>query len=336
MLSRMKGMTEEPGTCCDCGRDLPVPRRSNKKRCDDCSHARDLKRTADWRAAHAQAAAKTHCKFGGGADVPEKYGARYRPASPCLVEFDRKYPKEKYCDSCKPVARRWQQLQAALAKYNADRKKAAKRARSNRWKRKKAAGVEIRHFGQMYPCEYWVMRGKRKARAKGCKRRYRLEGSFQKFCPNCQKLAKARVASDSRKRHLVDVKLRDHNRSKAQRDALKQLKAARNSEDAGKVIILSAPSQCGERGGAYGHKHDVQPPTNDEPPQTLRGSGIKRPPHAPSSGSFDRGRRWPIPPSIAICSFVSISCLHVKSAMRICGTRARRGLRTINRQFPRL
>lgn len=183
----MRRITEKPSSCCDCGRDLPIPRRSNKKRCDDCSHARDLKRTADWYAAHAQAAAKIQCEFRGGADLHEKYREKYRPASPCLGEFDRKNPREKYCDNCKPVARRWQQLQAALANYHADKKKAAKRALKNRLKRRKAQGRPVRILGRLYPCAY----RKNRKRGEGCLGKFIVTSSAHKFCDVCQKHADA-------------------------------------------------------------------------------------------------------------------------------------------------
>src|ERR1700722_4515443 len=178
MLPGMKGMTQEPGSCRDCGKDLPTPRRSNKKRCDDCSHERDRKRTADWYAAHAQAAAKIHCEFRGGADLPEKYRVRYRPAAPCLGEFDRANPRELYCDNCKPVARKWQQLRAQTARYKANPKKYRRRHWVYRGNRAKSAGRKLRRVGRTYKCEYRDKRGKR---GKGCLGTYKLRSSAQRY-----------------------------------------------------------------------------------------------------------------------------------------------------------
>ena len=204
----MRGITEEPGSCCDCAKDLPIPRRSNKKRCDACSHSRDLKRMAYWYKTHAQAAEKIRCEFRGGADLPEKYREKYRPTSSCLGEFDRKNPREKYCDTCKPVARRWQQLDAALKKYHTDEKKAAKRALKNRLKRRKAEGRPVRVLGRLYPCAY----RKNGNRGEGCVGQFKPTSSAQKFCKVCRKHAAAETARRSRLKHQEKIKQKDHER----------------------------------------------------------------------------------------------------------------------------
>jgi len=201
MLPGMKGMTQEPGSCRDCGKDLPTPRRSNKKRCDDCSHERDRKRTADWYAAHAQASAKIHCEFRGGADLPEKY-LRYRPAAPCLGEFERANPREVYCDNCKPVARKWQQLRAQTARYEANPKKYRRRARVYRGNRAKSAGRKLRRVGRTYKCEYRDKRGKR---GKGCLGTYKLRSSAQRYCDPCQLRADSDRAQKYRDDHHEEL-----------------------------------------------------------------------------------------------------------------------------------
>jgi hypothetical protein len=153
---------------------------------------------AEWYATHATPSEKIRCKFQGGADLPEKYRERYRSAAPCLVEFERANPREVYCDNCKPVARKWQQLQAQSSRYDANPKKYRRRARVNRGKRAKSAGRKIRRIGRGYKCEY---RDKHGRRGKDCLGTYKLDGSFQRFCEVCQKHADADRAQKYRDDH---------------------------------------------------------------------------------------------------------------------------------------
>jgi hypothetical protein len=270
MLPGMKGITQTPSKCCDCGRDLPVPRRSNKKRCDECSHKRDRKRTGRWYAAHSQAAAKIHCEFRGGANLPEKYREKYRPTSPCLGEFDRKNPREKYCDNCKPVARRWQQLKAALAKYHADEKKAAKRALKNRLKRRKAQGQPVRIvLGRLYACAY----RKNRKRGEGCLGTFRATSSAQKFCAVCQKHADADRAQKYREDHRDKLLPKYRARGKRLRELAAhgkrfedgELVRARPIDEIGKARIALAACLRLDSIKAYAMKDHLSPlqSTND-------------------------------------------------------------------------
>ena len=190
-----KGMTTKPGVCCDCGKDLPVPRTNNKVRCDECSHKKDLARATTWRSAQPKPCSKIRCAFKGGADLPEEYRARYTPPERCLVNFDRTNPREKYCDNCKEMARKWQQLQAAIAKYAAAPAKAAKRALENRHKRAIAAGRAIRALGQMYPCQYRDKDGKP---GEACLGQFTATSAAQKYCYVCQLRVDAKRAAQWR------------------------------------------------------------------------------------------------------------------------------------------
>src|ERR1017187_3745474 len=239
MLLGMKGITQRPGKCCDCGKDLPIPRRSNKKRCDECSHELDRKRTADWYTVHARAAAKIRCEFRGGADLHEKYREKYRPALSCLGEFDRKNPREKYCDNCKPVARRWQQLKAALANYNADRKRAAKRALKNRLKRRRTQGRPVRIvLGRLYQCAY----RKNRKRGAGCLGKFRATSSAQRFCAVCRKHADADRAQKYRDDHREE--LLPMYRQKGKR--LRELAAQGKRVEAGELVRARPIDEIGK------------------------------------------------------------------------------------------
>jgi|ERR1700722_5788330 len=261
----MRGITEKPGQCCDCGKDLPRPRNNAKKRCDDCSHKRDLDRMAKWYEAHAEPRAKIRCEFQGGANLSEKYRKKYNPAAPCFGEFDRKNPREKYCDNCKPVARRWQQLKSALTNYHADRKKAAKRALKSRLKRRKADGRPVRVvLGHLYPCAY----RKGRKRGEGCLGKFKATSSAQKFCAVCRKHADAEIARKSRKAHTLDIRLRDRLRSKARRDALAKLRAGkfvpvRQIEELTKTRISLAACLQIERVNPYGMAAYLYPAAPD-------------------------------------------------------------------------
>ncbi len=216
----MRGITQEPGICCDCGKDLPVPRNNARIRCNDCSHKKDLTRTADWHAENAEPAAKPICKFLGGTGLPEKYREKYRPILACLGEFERSSPKQKYCKNCRPFARKWQQLQAATAAYQANPKKLARRALRNRLKRRKAAGLPVRRLGRMWPCQYRDKNGKR---GEGCLGNFVIKSSSEKHCDNCKKLMPADVAARSRKKHAPEIKKRDAKRWKTKQEKLARL-----------------------------------------------------------------------------------------------------------------
>lgn len=173
-------ITAKPGSCRDCGMDLPVPRYCAKKICDDCHLKKALTRTVEWKAAHPKPATKLPCQFQGGVGWPEKY----HPTEPCLGEFERTAPNQQYCKVCAPFAKRalW------AAAYKAEPEKFARIDRIKRWKRKKAAGLPIRRLGHLYPCEYRDRDGKR---GKGCEGRYKLTSAPRKFCENCSRLRKA-------------------------------------------------------------------------------------------------------------------------------------------------
>lgn len=230
-----KGMTTKPGVCCDCGKDLPVPRTNNKVRCDECSHKKDLARATTWRSAQPKPCSKIRCAFKGGADLPEEYRARYTPPERCLVNFDRTNPREKYCDNCKEMARKWQQLQAAIAKYAAAPAKAAKRALENRHKRAIAVGRTIRALGQTYPCQYRDKDGKL---GEGCLGKFVTTSSFHQYCEVCQKYAEADVVKRSREKHKPEILKRDRKRAKRQREATKILKDAADQTELIAMIVI--------------------------------------------------------------------------------------------------
>ncbi len=194
-------ITTKPGVCRDCGTDLPVPRYSAKKRCDDCRLKKALTRTSEWKAAHPKPATKLLCRFQGGVGRPEKY----HPTEPCLGEFERTAPNQKYCRVCAPFAKKALMVENCAAAYKAEPEKFARMARISSWKRKKAAGLPFRRLGHIYPCEYRDRDGNR---GKGCKGIYTLTSSPRKFCENCSLLRKA-DRSRERYRNITKAALRE-------------------------------------------------------------------------------------------------------------------------------
>lgn len=193
----MRGITLKPGLCIDCGKDLPVPRSNIKKRCDDCSHQKDLARMAKWYTEHA-VSAKRQCKFQGGIGLVE----RYRPEIPCLGEFEPDSPNPRNCKNCRRAAKKWHSAQSATAKYKANPKKSAAIARKYRWNRAKAAGRSILRIGKKARCKYRDNDGNR---GRGCLGTFERKSSFQKFCSVCQKHADADRAQTYREVHRNEL-----------------------------------------------------------------------------------------------------------------------------------
>jgi hypothetical protein len=161
--------------------------------------------------------AKRRCQFQGGAGMEEKY----RPKSPCLNEFEPSSPNQRNCDVCRPFARRAHNAVEANAKYQADPRKYAKRARENRWKQRKIAGRPCRRIGSMRRCEY---RDKRGRRGEGCEIKYELRSSAQRYCDPCQLRADADRAQDYRDEHPEKEKARQKARWKTVREQLAKIK----------------------------------------------------------------------------------------------------------------
>ena len=157
------------------------------------------------------------CEFQGGAGLEEKY----RPKSACLGEFEPSSPNQKNCEICRPFARRAHNAIQANAKYRTDPKKYAKRARKNRWRRKKATGRPCRRIGSMQRCEYRDKCGKR---GEGCEIKYKLRSSAQRYCDPCQLQADADSAQEYRDTHKSEVARRDRERHKREREALAKIK----------------------------------------------------------------------------------------------------------------
>jgi hypothetical protein len=182
------------------------------------------------------------CKFQGGQGLEEKY----RPTSPCLVDFEPNSPNAKYCEKCRPFAKKWLSAQNANARYKAEPEKYAKITRENRWKRKKAAGRSVRRIGSMQRCEYPDQHEKR---GEGCEINYKLESSGQKYCQNCQKLATRDTAKRSRKNHLADIHLRDNLRHKHEREQLAKIKTGELVEvDANAVLVPRSDAELIAKG----------------------------------------------------------------------------------------
>jgi hypothetical protein len=157
------------------------------------------------------------CQFQGGAGLEEKY----RPASPCLGDFlvgrSCNEPRQKYCEVCAPFAKKWLSAQNANASYKRDPERLAKITRENRWKRRKAAGRPCPRLGIMVRCKY---RDKQGRRGKGCLGKFERKSSSQKFCAVCHKHANADIARNSRRAHLAEIRRRDSDRYKREREAI--------------------------------------------------------------------------------------------------------------------
>jgi len=158
------------------------------------------------------------CEFQGGAGLEEKY----RPKSACLGDFEPNSPNQKNCEICKPFARRAHNAIEANAKYQADPKKYAKRAREHRWKKSRAAGRPCRRIGSTQRCEY---RDKRRRRPEGCQIKYKVRSSAQRYCDPCQLRADADRAQDYRDKHPEKEKARQTSRWKTVREQLEKIKA---------------------------------------------------------------------------------------------------------------
>jgi len=141
----------------------------------------------------------------------------------CLGEFKSTSPKQKYCGACQLAARRARQLAHQLAKYAADPKAAAEKAKQNRWKRRKAAGQPCRPIGSMGRCEYRDKRGKR---GDGCEIKFKRRSSAQKYCDPCQKHADADRAQAYRDENREKVRARDRKRWENVKDVRARLALA--------------------------------------------------------------------------------------------------------------
>jgi hypothetical protein len=152
-------------------------------------------------------------KWSNGVGLPEKWGGelpeQYRPPEPCLGQFEVRPQGRpaKYCKVCSPFAKKALSAMKANANYKADPVKGAKIARTNKHKRRKAAGLPIRPIGSMQPCQYPDKHGGK--RAEGCEIKYKLSGSFQKYCGPCQLRADADRAQAYRDEHPEEVKARN-------------------------------------------------------------------------------------------------------------------------------
>jgi hypothetical protein len=191
------------------------PKAANQKYCEVCQPFADLDRMADWRTAHRVAPMKVQCEFQGGRGLEEKY----HPPSPCLGEFVRTAPNQKYCMVCQPFAKQARNTLNANAAYKAAPAKHAKRTRENRWKRRKAAGRPVRRIGTSWFCEYRNKDGKRGDR---CQVKFIVRGASQRYCDVCQRHADADRAQNYRDTHHDDLLVMYRKKGKTLRQQAKQ------------------------------------------------------------------------------------------------------------------
>jgi hypothetical protein len=172
------------------------------------------------------------CEYKGGIDKPETY----RPAQPCLGKFHPDSHNQKNCAVCKPFARLAHNAVMAAAKYQADTKKAAEIALTNRHKRRKDAGDPVRPIGRMQPCEYRDKGGKR---GEGCEIKYKVRSSAHKYCDPCQLHADADRAQEYRDTHHDELLIQYREKGKKLRDQAKIGKTVKKIVDeSGKDAIL--------------------------------------------------------------------------------------------------
>jgi hypothetical protein len=162
----------------------------------------------------------------------------------CLLQFKPESPNQNNCEVCRVPARKAHNLEYALKKYQADPKKAAKRALTNRHKRLRKAGKKIVRLGVKVPCMYGTKEGKR---GDGCKKTFTRTRALQKFCENCRKLANREIAKASRIKHKAEIKARDSQRNKEMRRDAKNWKAHKEGQSSQQLRIAAAPAKPGPK-----------------------------------------------------------------------------------------
>lgn len=149
----------------------------------------------------------------------------------CHGTFVPKSPRHFYCDACAPIAKKELSREHAAERYREDPLRGAATAKTNRWKRKTAAGEPVLPIGGMAKCKYRDEHGKR---GKGCLGTFARKSSSESYCDNCKKLQRALIASKSRRKNIENVRTRDRRRRESVLKDLKELAALR--------ATLAAPS----------------------------------------------------------------------------------------------